>query len=372
MNEKLRLVEFLREKVKDISHCKSETDVKQFIIQPILIKLGWDVFSPREVVPEYSTSSGRVDYTLMAGNYKIFIEAKKAYESLEPHQGQLLRYSFEEGANLSVLTNGIEWIFFLPVEPNLKWHERKLKHVNIENVEEASKIMSLLLSKEAVNSGSSIMYARSIIAQRIYIPKAWEEMLQEPDSLLVELLIEKTKEMFGVEPNVGAIKEFLSSQSSGELNNTSNEIPYTASPYTSTYQKLDAHKISKHGGKKRSYNKFILDFDGEDKEFPYISDLLIHLLLRLRKSDVNLFEKLYASMKNKKRKWIAKNIMELYEQRPDLCRKHNKKIDEGWYLGTNYSTREFKDFIRTACEFAGFYCRFEELGNNILKINVRR
>jgi len=42
----------------------NEASVSQGIIQPILQNLGWNVFNPSIVSPEFSIGSGRVDFAL--------------------------------------------------------------------------------------------------------------------------------------------------------------------------------------------------------------------------------------------------------------------------------------------------------------------
>jgi len=46
---------------------------------------------------------------------KIFLEVKRAGEDLnnEKHEDQLLEYSFRQGVELAVLTNGMTWWLYL-------------------------------------------------------------------------------------------------------------------------------------------------------------------------------------------------------------------------------------------------------------------
>ncbi|MEL6613488.1 MAG: restriction endonuclease subunit R, partial [Bacteroidota bacterium] len=85
----------------------NEDQTKQAILLPILQMLGWPIFSASEVYPEYSAGRGRVDYALRVGNAnKVFVEAKRCSVDLEAHQEHLLRYAFQHGVSLAVLTNG--------------------------------------------------------------------------------------------------------------------------------------------------------------------------------------------------------------------------------------------------------------------------
>ena len=54
------------ERVKSTANkIPNEESTKQHLILPILMALGWDVFSPNEVMPEAHTEEGRPDYALM-------------------------------------------------------------------------------------------------------------------------------------------------------------------------------------------------------------------------------------------------------------------------------------------------------------------
>lgn len=54
------------ERVKSTANkIPNEESTKQHLILPILMALGWNVFSPNEVMPEAHTEEGRPDYALM-------------------------------------------------------------------------------------------------------------------------------------------------------------------------------------------------------------------------------------------------------------------------------------------------------------------
>jgi len=56
----------------------SEAEIRQTVILKILHSLGWDIFSPREVKPEYSVEGYRVDLVLLPNTRnKVFIELKR-------------------------------------------------------------------------------------------------------------------------------------------------------------------------------------------------------------------------------------------------------------------------------------------------------
>ena len=196
----------------------NETSTKQAIVLRLLSILGWDVFNIEEVRPEYGVESKKVDYALLVNHSpRVFIEVKKVGESLENHQGQLLSYSFEEGIQLSVLTNGVSWWFYLPLKEG-SWRQRKFYAINLLEQDENEIVQKFidLLSKESVKTGQALKKAELIYEGKIRqsevrktIPKAWNKLLTDPDELFIELLAEVTEKLCGYKPEASDIKDFL-------------------------------------------------------------------------------------------------------------------------------------------------------------------
>jgi predicted type IV restriction endonuclease len=105
---------------------KTEEATKNAFIMPFLQALGYDVFDPTEVVPEYVADIGtkkgeKVDYAIMKDDKPvILIECKHWAQKLEVHDNQLLRYFTVSKARFGILTNGIRYKFYTDlVEPNV-------------------------------------------------------------------------------------------------------------------------------------------------------------------------------------------------------------------------------------------------------------
>ena len=151
-------------KIKNDSNISTwnEAQVKEWIICPILNLLGWGL---REIIPEYGVETQRVDYTLQINcENKVFIEAKRPRENLANHQEQLLDYSFREGVELAILTNGIIWWFYLPLQKG-PWNDRKFYTINISEheIEDIVGKFDLLLSRKNVASGEAVQHAEFIL-----------------------------------------------------------------------------------------------------------------------------------------------------------------------------------------------------------------
>lgn len=97
----------------------SEEHTKMAYIVPLLLNLGWDVYNPMEVVPEYTCDVGtkkgeKVDYALLLNNKPMLIvEAKDCRASLgSQNYSQLYRYYTTTEAKIAILTNGVEYKFY--------------------------------------------------------------------------------------------------------------------------------------------------------------------------------------------------------------------------------------------------------------------
>ncbi|MBT2727880.1 type I restriction enzyme HsdR N-terminal domain-containing protein [Bacillus sp. ISL-75] len=97
---------------------KNEESTKQFLILPLLRGLGYDIYSPQEVTPEFTADfhkkNEKVDYAIFVnGVPKIFVEAKSVNNKITKSAPQLSRYfSTFPSVRLGILTNGVEYHFF--------------------------------------------------------------------------------------------------------------------------------------------------------------------------------------------------------------------------------------------------------------------
>lgn len=106
----------------EIAKGRGEEATKQALVLPLLAAMGYDIWNPAEVLPEYEADFAikkggqkeKVDYAIFEnGAPKIFIEVKSCDCPLDGHQGQLARYfNAIMSVQLAIITNGIEWRFY--------------------------------------------------------------------------------------------------------------------------------------------------------------------------------------------------------------------------------------------------------------------
>ncbi|NKY49639.1 type I restriction endonuclease [Nocardia vermiculata] len=95
----------------------TEEATKNALVMPFIAQvLGYDVFDPAEVVPEFVSDVGtkkgeKIDYAILRdGAIQILIECKKIAEPLNiNHASQLFRYFSVTSARIAILTNGREY-----------------------------------------------------------------------------------------------------------------------------------------------------------------------------------------------------------------------------------------------------------------------
>lgn len=104
----------------------TEEAAKTALVMPFIQALGYDIFNPGEVIPEFTADVGikkgeKVAYAICKdGKVTILMECKPASVELSiNHASQLFRYFSVTEARLAILTNGVVYKFFSDVErPN--------------------------------------------------------------------------------------------------------------------------------------------------------------------------------------------------------------------------------------------------------------
>lgn len=127
-------------KLKDNIHTEEAT--KNALIMPFLQILGYDVFNPLEVVPEFICDVGikkgeKIDYAIFQdGAPVILVECKHWKQKLDIHDGQLLRYFHVSNAKFSILTNGLVFRFYTDLVEANKMDEKPFLEFNIEEIKD--------------------------------------------------------------------------------------------------------------------------------------------------------------------------------------------------------------------------------------------
>ena len=163
----------------------TEESTKHAFVLPFIQILGYNIFDPTEVVPEFTADIGikkgeKVDYAIFQNGEPILIvECKNWREDLNVHNSQLFRYFHVTKTRFSLLTNGIDYRFYTDLEDANKMDEKPFLEFNICEVKEnlITEIAKFHKSRfdvdTIVNNASSLKYTREI-------KKVFRDELQNP------------------------------------------------------------------------------------------------------------------------------------------------------------------------------------------------
>jgi len=334
---------------------KNEAAVSQGIILRLLNCLGWPIFDSSQVTPEYSAGRGRVDYALCCPPNKpvILIESKDIGKA-DGSEKQLFEYAFHQGIPMAVLTDGQEWSFFLPGEQG-SYHERCVYKLdlNARTTSECCSVLKRYLKQTEVASGAAFENARNDyknVSKRRQIkevlPRAWNDLISEQDEFLVELIAEKVESLCGFKPDPDEVRTFLD-----KLQQPQNHV-------TITTPRPQVHLPTAPQLKQRTVNTndHYSGFYYKGKEYREGNAIKTMLkVFEVLASEDNRFLQNYADLPKhgRKRRYLARNKMELYPCRPDLCQEYSQEIFPGWWVGTNYSRSTIRNAVMIACEVSG-------------------
>lgn len=160
--------------VKLKEQIQTEEATKNAFIMPFLQALGYDVFNPLEVVPEFIADIGikkgeKIDYAIFKdGKPTILVECKDWRQNLNLHDGQLLRYFHVSNAKFGLLTNGIVYRFYSDLVVPNKMDEKPFLEFNIteikdNQIEELKKFHKVFFDADSiVNTASELKYTNEL------------------------------------------------------------------------------------------------------------------------------------------------------------------------------------------------------------------
>lgn len=190
----------IKELVERISKLKpnilTEEATKHSFIMPFLKALGYDIFDPTVVVPEFVADIGtkkgeKVDYAILQdGKPLILIEAKHHNANLDNHNSQLVRYYTVTEAKFGVLTNGIEYRFFTDLDEKNKMDSKPFLVVNLESLKDKHVKELEQFAKDSLNVDSILNMA----GKKRYINEMqtnFKTEIKEPSDEFVKLFAKK-------------------------------------------------------------------------------------------------------------------------------------------------------------------------------------
>jgi hypothetical protein len=211
---------------------KTEEATKNAFVMPFISTvLGYDVFDPTEVTPEFVCDIGtkkgeKIDYAIMKeGEVQILIECKKIGEPLHiNHASQLFRYFHVTSARISILTNGQVYKFFTDLDAPNKMDEKPFLELDLLDIDEYSVPELVKLTKSAFDV-DSIISAAGELKYVSQIKKVIAAQVSKPDDDFVKVfasrvydgvITQKVREQFH-ELTRKAVVQFLNEQINDRL-----------------------------------------------------------------------------------------------------------------------------------------------------------
>ena len=178
----------------------TEEAAKNALVMPFLQTLGYNVFNPSEVVPEYTADVGtkrgeKVDYAVCDGDkVRLLVECKPANSELTlANASQLYRYFSVTAARLAILTNGVIYKFFTDADAPNKMDDKpfftlNLEHVRGSDVKILSKFAKGTFDIESILNEACDLKLQTLVAREL------AELFSEPSEEFIRIVAAKVHE----------------------------------------------------------------------------------------------------------------------------------------------------------------------------------
>lgn len=225
---------------------KTEEGTKTAFVLPFISKvLGYDIFDPAEVIPEFICDVGtkkgeKIDYAVMKdGAVQMLFECKKIGEDLNiNHASQLFRYFHVANARIGILTNGQRYKFFTDLDNKNKMDEKPFLELDLLDIDENIIAEVNKLTKASFDV-DSIVNAAGELKYIGQIKKVIGAQFTSPDDDFVRFFsqrvydgvnTQKVRELFS-SLTKKALAQFLNDQTNERLKNaiSSNTAPIESS-----------------------------------------------------------------------------------------------------------------------------------------------
>lgn len=180
---------------KQIGAIQTEEAAKTAFVMPFIQALGYDVFDPTEVVPEFIADVGskkgeKIDYAVFVGGQpSMLFECKGCTTNLNDcHASQLRRYFHVTSARIGVLTNGAVYMFFSDIDEKNIMDKKPFMEINLLELDEQLVPELKKLSRstfeldQMLSTASNLKYTRAI-------KNFFERQIGAPDPDLVRLVL---------------------------------------------------------------------------------------------------------------------------------------------------------------------------------------
>ena len=178
----------------------TEEAAKTALVMPFLQALGYNVFNPAEVVPEFTCDVGikkgeKVDFAICdSGKVRMLVECKPASTELSiSHASQLFRYFATTDARVAVLTNGVIYKFFSDIDSPNKMDDKPFFTINLAEGVRPADVKTLENFTKQSFDIEKIVYQAGTLKLQSLVYKELVKEFESPSEELVKLIASKVQ-----------------------------------------------------------------------------------------------------------------------------------------------------------------------------------
>lgn len=200
MDLSTRLGELQKRTIEHREALLTEEAAKTALVMPFIQALGYDVFNPGEVVPEFIADVGtkkgeKVDYAIKSGGkINILVECKPANTALSiNHASQLFRYFSVTDARVAILTNGVVYQFYSDVERPNKMDDKPFFTFSMDAIKPNDAKTLERFAKDSFDIEKIVQEAGNLKIQTL-LRKELEKEFSEPSEEFIRLMAARVYE----------------------------------------------------------------------------------------------------------------------------------------------------------------------------------
>lgn len=175
----------------------TEEAAKTALVLPFLQALGYDIFNPSEVIPEFicdvaMKKGEKVDYAIcIDGSIRILMECKPASQELSlKHASQLYRYFSVTDAKFAILTNGAHYKIFTDLDASNKMDDKPFFEFDLCTLRK-SDVRTIAKFQRAIFDEQSIVETAAGLQMEGAVIKAIEQEMSDPSDAIVRAIAER-------------------------------------------------------------------------------------------------------------------------------------------------------------------------------------
>ncbi len=179
---------------------QTEEATKTALVMPFLQALGYDIFDPMTVIPEFTADHGikkgeKVDYAIVIDEkLTMLIECKAHGTNLSSAGGsQLYRYFSVTDARIGILTNGVEYWFFSDLDKNNTMDQEPFFRFNLGDYVQAG-TRELERFRRSSFSIEMVLNSATDLKYRGLIERELQKEMEAPSNDLIEIMARRVYE----------------------------------------------------------------------------------------------------------------------------------------------------------------------------------